>query len=123
MTGQSSWNRLLAAPRPLQVALSVFVLLLFANVVCLIVGSAGPGNVVLGLFGVAAVVLGVLLAANVAGSASAMHGFTATVRPGRFGFLDGRWTVRRYRLLGGFYVVLGCVFAVMGWSGANTWGR
>jgi len=110
-------------PALLQVTMSAFVLLLFASFVCIVGGVAGPGDLVFGAFGAAAAALGLVLVNNVNGSAVGMERFADAVRSGRLKVSGSRWTVRRYRLLGAGYVVMGCVFAAVGWSGVIEWRR
>lgn len=84
-------------------------------------GAAGPGDVVFGTFGASTAALGLVLVSNINSSAVAMERVADAVRSGRMKISGGRWTARRYRLLGAAYVVIGCVFAVVGWSGVIKW--
>jgi hypothetical protein len=116
--GSRVWATVRTAPAPLLVTMSAFVLLLFASMVCLVAGAAEPGDLVFGAFGATGVGLGLVLVSNVNGSAVGMERFADAVRSGPLKFSGTRWTARRYRLLGAVYVVMGCVFAAVGWSSA-----
>ena len=121
--GSRVWAAVRTAPALLLVAMSAFALLFFASIVCIVADVAQPGDLVFGAFGVAAAVLGLVLVSNVNGSAVGMERFADAVRSGRLKVSGSRWTARRYRLLGAVYVVMGCVFAAVGWSGVIKWGR
>jgi hypothetical protein len=121
--GGRVWATARTAPALLLVSMSAFVLLLFASTVCIVAGLAEAGDLVFGAFGAAAAVLGLVLAGNVNGCAVGMERLADAVRSGPLTFSGSRWTARRYRLLGAVYVVMGCVFAAVGWGGVITWGR
>ncbi len=118
--GSRVWASVRTAPVPLLITMSAFVLLFFATIICNMFGAAGARDVVVGAFGASTAALGLVLLSNVNSSAVAMERFADAVRSGRVSIPGGRWTARRYRLLGACYVVLGCVFAIAGWSGVIT---
>ena len=119
--GGRVWATARTAPPLLLITMSAFVLLLFASIVCIIAGAAGLADLVFGALGASAAVLGLVLVSNINGSAVAMARFADAVRSGPVRISGRRWTAGRYRLLGAVYVVLGCVFAIVGWSGVSTW--
>jgi hypothetical protein len=121
--GDRVWTAVRTAPTLLLITMSAFVLLLLASIGCIVAGAAGPGDVVFGTFGASAAALGLILVSNINDSAFAMERFADAVRSGRVKISGGRWTARRYRLLGAAYVVVGFVFAIVGWSGVIRWRR
>jgi len=115
------WAAAGSAPWLLKVSMLAFVLLLFGSVLCMLLRLSSPANVLVGGFGAAAAILGSVLVLDVSGAATAMERLADAVASGLLRVSGGRWTARRYRALGGAFVVLGCLLAVVGWAGVIGW--
>lgn len=98
-----------------------FVLLLPASIGCIVLQVRSAGDALFGAYGAAAAILGSVLLLDVADSATAMERIADAIRSGPVRFSGSRWTARRYRLLGGVFIVMGIAFAAVGWSGVATW--
>jgi hypothetical protein len=103
-----------------QLLLPVTVGLLAASLICVAAELADPGNAVVGSFGVASCVLGVVVAADLRGSARALGELARAFRRAR---RPSDPPQRGVRVLAVYYVIFGVVLAVAGFGGLIRWHR
>ena len=114
------WRR---APLILQLTSSISCGLLVAAIVLIALRVRVVGNVVVGLFGAAVVVLGAVLAFDIRSAAEVMARISMANRSGVATGSARSWPARRYRAFGVYFVVFGSVVAGFAWSGSLHWQR
>lgn len=120
MAEPTKWRAFRRTPVIVQLLLPVTVVLLAASLVCVAAELAHPGNAVVGTFGICSCVLGVVVAADLRGSAEALGQLVRAFRPAR---RPSTAPQRGVRMLAVYYVLFGVVLAVAGYGGFITWHR